>query len=86
MAETTLLQQGVDLMLYGMSTVFVFLALLVLAMTAMSFLVARVDARTGTGSDRTPAPAEGELDGAVLAAITAALHQHRHRRNPSQRP
>lgn len=86
MVETTLLQQGVDLMLYGMSTVFLFLAVLVIAMTTMSFLVARVEARTGTSSDRASAPADGELDGAVVAAITAALHQHRHRRNPSQRP
>jgi oxaloacetate decarboxylase gamma subunit len=86
MAETTLLQQGVDLMLYGMSTVFLFLALLVIAMITMSYLVARVEARTGARSETATSPANGELDGAVVAAITAALHQHRQRRDPSQRP
>ncbi len=86
MAETTLLQQGVDLMLYGMSTVFLFLALLVIAMITMSYLVARVEARTGARSETGTSPANGELDGAVVAAITAALHQHRQRRDPSQRP
>ena len=85
MAENTLLEQGVSLMLYGMSTVFLFLALLVIAMTAMSYLLARF-APPGGSDSATPAAASNELDGAVVAAITAALHQHRQRHDPRQRP
>ena len=75
-AEATLLEQGVDLMIYGMGTVFVFLTLLVLATNVMSRLVRMLERRI-------PAPAEPaaakrrELDPAVVAAITAALHRHR---------
>jgi oxaloacetate decarboxylase gamma subunit len=39
--EPTLLDQGVELMLYGMGTVFVFLAILVVATISMSALVQR---------------------------------------------
>ncbi len=38
---TELLQQGFDLMLFGMGTVFVFLALLVVGTIAMSNIIAR---------------------------------------------
>ena len=84
MAENTLLEQGVGLMLYGMSTVFLFLALLVIAMTAMSYLLARFASPNGSGA--TSAATSNELDDAVVAAITAALHQHRQRKDPRQRP
>lgn len=73
-----ILAQGVELMVYGMGTVVVFLALLVLVTSVMSALVTRyfpepvqpLAARPAAGE--TPAP-----DGEVVAAITAAIHQHR---------
>jgi oxaloacetate decarboxylase gamma subunit len=77
-----IIAQGMELMLYGMGTVFVFLGLLVLATTGMSGLITRyfpqpepppVTARMrGQGN-----AAAGELDPGVVAVITAAIHQHR---------
>jgi oxaloacetate decarboxylase gamma subunit len=76
-----LMAQGVELMLYGMGTVVVFLALLVLVTTFMSQLVNRyfpepepvVPAATAR-----PSPAgAGTVDGRVIAVITAAIQQHR---------
>lgn len=64
---------GLELMLAGMGTVFVFLTALVIATTLMSRLVQRY----------SPAPAPGRSgpgdDGEVVAAITAAIAQHRRR-------
>lgn len=64
--ESTLMNQGLELMLVGMGTVFVFLTLLVIAMSLMASVVARL----------APAVAEGVTDEEV-AAITAAIAAHR---------
>jgi oxaloacetate decarboxylase gamma subunit len=74
--------QGLELMLFGMGIVVLFLGLLVLATAGMSALITRhfpqpeplpVTART-----RTPGkPVAAELDPGVVAVITAAIHQHR---------
>ena len=69
-----LLQQGLELMLAGMGTVFVFLTLLVFATTGMSALVRRFE----------PAPVE-EPDGPTEEEVTAitsaiALHRSKHSR------
>ena len=66
--ENTLLAQGVELMLIGMGTVFVFLTLLVLATTLMSRLVMHFQ----------PAPGD-EPNSDDIAAITAAIAAHRNR-------
>ena len=75
--------QGVELMLYGMGTVVLFLTLLIVATTAMSRLLARyfpeaepVPAQPGHRAVTTPAGQDPNL----VAAITAAIHQHRNRR------
>ncbi len=60
---------GVELMLVGMGTVFVFLTLLVAATTLMSRIVLRIS---------PPPPAvTGDLSEEELAVITAAVHAHR---------
>ena len=56
-------------MLAGMGTVFVFLGLLVAAMTAMAAIVAR----------RQLAPASAGPTDEEIAAIGAAIRQHRQR-------
>ena len=60
------LSAGVELMLVGMSTVFVFLTLLVLAMRAMSALVQRYLPDHDANTEE-------------LAAIASAVHQYRQR-------
>jgi len=73
-----LLNAGVELMLAGMGTVFVFLTLLVVATMGMSALVQRF----------TPVPdaADGGVSAEELAAISAAVHQFRHSSSaPSKR-
>lgn len=64
--QATLLDQGVTLMLVGMGTVFVFLTLLVMAMTGMASIIKNL----------TPTAEEGASDEEV-AAITAAIAIHR---------
>lgn len=69
--QPTLLDQGLTLMLVGMGTVFVFLTVLVAAMTLMARIVKQL----------TPAAeTEGATDEEV-AAITAAISQHRNARS-----
>ena len=75
--DPSLIQQGLELLYFGMGTVVVFLGLLVLFTTLMSWLVQRfgVDAAThapAPGEDSTPSPE-------VIAAISAAIHKHRRR-------
>lgn len=81
-----IIAQGVELMLYGMGTVVVFLGLLVLATFGMSGLITRyfpepelppVTARVRSPGKAAPA----ELDPGVVAVITAAIHQHRNTNN-----
>jgi len=65
--QNELINEGLTLMLAGMGTVFVFLTVLVIAMTLMSRLVARFQpAREGAGT--------GDDE---IAAIAAAITEHR---------
>jgi oxaloacetate decarboxylase gamma subunit len=66
--QATLMDQGVTLMLVGMGTVFVFLTLLVAMMSIMAQVITRL----------TPAAEEAVSDEEV-AAISAAIAQHRNR-------
>lgn len=68
--QATLLDQGITLMLVGMGTVFVFLTLLVIAMSLLASVVRRL---TPSGDDL--------VTDEEVAAITAAVAQHR-ARNP----
>lgn len=80
--QDSLFQQGVDLMLYGMGTVVVFLATLVLATLAMSWFIRRffpepaVAEKYAIADQHPPAYADAKL----LAVIKAALDQHRVKR------
>lgn len=83
----TLMQQGVDLMLYGMGSVVVFLTLLVIAMVLMSGSINRWFPESQAPQEprsRKPSsaarPAAGKVDDRTLAAIKAAIEQHRARR------
>ena len=63
--QGSLLEQGVTLLIAGMGTVFVFLTLLVIAMTLMSAVLRRVQ------------PIDIEVSDEEVAAISAAIRQHR---------
>jgi len=65
--DSSLVNEGLTLMLVGMGTVFVFLTTLVIAMTLMSRLLLRFP----------PEPASAGIPNEEIAAISAAITQHR---------
>ena len=65
------MNEGVELVLMGMGTVFAFLTILVLMTTLMSNLVMRLE------RDEEPAEGQGSIDTVLVAAITAAIGKHR---------
>jgi oxaloacetate decarboxylase (Na+ extruding) subunit gamma len=70
-----LIDQGLELMLFGMGTVVTFLTLLVFATGLMSHIIARyfpVDVETDDSNVPT-AP----VDATLIAVISAAIHKHR---------
>ena len=81
--QASLLTQGLDLMVYGMGTVFVFLALLILVTSLMSRLVGRFFPETPIASKpvkAVPVKAGVAVDAQTLQAIKLAIQQHRARR------
>ncbi len=78
MASTVdpMVMEGVQLMLVGMGTVFVFLTLLVFAVRAMSALILKyfppAPFQTNTG-----AASPGGIPKAHVAAVAAAIEKHR---------
>jgi oxaloacetate decarboxylase (Na+ extruding) subunit gamma len=78
--QARVFEQGLELMLYGMGTVVVFLALLVLATSAMSRLINRYFPEPAP-APAARAPDRGvEQDPQLLAAISVAIHKYRSRR------
>lgn len=84
--QESLLSQGADLMLFGMGTVFFFLAVLVLVTTSMSALVVRFFPEPPAAGPNTPlngAPkgkhtsAIKKVDPKVLKVAQAAIDAHR---------
>ena len=76
----SLISQGLELMLYGMGSVLVFLALLVLVTSLMSSLLGAQDEVTATSP--TSAGLDVAVDPRTLAVISAAVHAHRQRQKP----
>lgn len=77
--EPTLITQGLDLLLYGMGTVFTFLTLLVGITSLMSLAVNRlVSEEAEVVSASAPlATSQGSVEPRIVKAIQAALDQHR---------
>ncbi|MCQ4296384.1 OadG family protein [Pseudomonas stutzeri] len=79
MTPSQLLLEGVELMLFGIGFVFAFLVLLILCIRLMSYLTGRFVSEPAPQVASARA-ANAETDPDILAAIQAAIHQHRARR------
>jgi oxaloacetate decarboxylase gamma subunit len=79
----SLISQGTDLMLYGMGTVVVFLAILVIATSVMSWLIERFFPETPLSDplSSNAEPASASPDARLLAVIKAAVEQYRNPRS-----
>jgi oxaloacetate decarboxylase gamma subunit len=75
MAE--LISDGLELMFAGMGIVFLFLAMLVVAINAMSGLIQRYFPEAPATSMSIPVASNTATDKSHIAAITAAVHQYR---------
>jgi len=85
--------QGIELMLYGMGTVLLFLVLLVYAMRLMSAVLARwfpeplaATVSPRAADDAAQAGDAEVIDPQLLAAIGAAVHTHRRRSHSTRSP
>lgn len=65
--QPSLFNQGLTLMLVGMGTVFMFLTILVAAMSLLALIVKRLTTR----------PADARPNDEEIAAITVAIARHR---------
>lgn len=81
--QDTLIDQGVNLMLYGMGTVFVFLTVMVIATTLMSKLVNKISPEKVIPENKPVTPVANTGQAApspqVLEAIKQAIATHRQR-------
>ncbi|ACE83083.1 OadG family protein [Cellvibrio japonicus] len=77
--QDLLLEQGLELLVYGMGTVFVFLILLVYAVNLMSWIIATYFPEPEPQVAPHPKPniAQHPVDETTLAVIKAAIRQHR---------
>jgi len=76
--EASLISQGIDLMLYGMGTVFTFLTLLVGLTTLMSFTVNRyAKEELITGDSEAHQIHTALVEPKIVKVIQAAIDQHR---------
>ena len=78
---TEMMSSGVELMFAGMGIVFLFLAMLVVAINVMSSLVQRLFPEIPS-LGVTPSVSSG-IDKNIIAAISAAVHQHRSKHKQS---
>ncbi len=73
-----IMAQGVELMFAGMGIVFLFLVMLIFAVKAMAVLVVKYfpEAEVQLANTAPRPVAKNAANGAVTAAISAAVHQH----------
>jgi len=75
--QQTLMQQGVDLLIYGMGTVFVFLTVLVFITLIMSAIVRRFFPDVNDSNVVCGGASASQVPPRIMAAIKAAIKQHR---------
>ncbi len=78
--QDILMQQGIDLMLFGMGSVCVFLTILVIATSMMSSIIQRYfpEPEAPMAPATATAPA-GVNDPRLIAVIQAAIDKHRNK-------
>lgn len=74
-----LLHEGLNLLLYGMGTVIIFLTVLVAVTVLMSALITRFSAADDSSASVSTSPVPSEVDERVLEIIQQAINQHRRR-------
>jgi oxaloacetate decarboxylase (Na+ extruding) subunit gamma len=74
-----LMSTGIELMLTGMGIVYLFLGLLVIALKTMSALVGRYFPEDTADFIAPPVAKPTPNESLVIAAISAAVHQHRNK-------
>ena len=80
MTEPSLVSQGLDLMVFGMGVVFVFLTMLVFVVTAMSKIVNKIaPEQEAVPAPATPAAPTQGVDPQLLKVLSAAVKEHRAR-------
>ncbi len=72
----TIVEQGIDLMLFGMGTVFTFLLMLIVATKTMSALVKLLEGEPVCDSDDSISPLQNTSP-ELIAVISAAIAQHK---------
>lgn len=81
MTQPDLMNEGINLMLFGMGFVIVFLTLLVIATTLMSKIVGRFDSGEPDPVTNRPVAATLKMgpaqDQQLISAISEAIKQHR---------
>lgn len=76
--SANLMQQGIDLMLFGMGSVFVFLTLLVIAVNIMSAFIQKfLPVAPEPEASPVRIASAGVNDPKLIAIIKAAIDQHR---------
>jgi oxaloacetate decarboxylase gamma subunit len=78
--QQSLMQQGFDLLIYGMGTVFVFLTVLVFVTMGMSAVMRRFFPDPVDTTVITESVPVASVSPSVLVAIKAAIEQHRNKR------
>ena len=78
---TEMMSSGIELMFAGMGIVFLFLTMLVVAINIMSALVQRFFPDTHPHTEAVPV--SSGMDKSIIAAISAAVHQHRSKHKQS---
>ena len=87
--QGSIVNQGVELMLFGMGTVLVFLTVLVLSITFMSWALRRyfpvedIHCDIGLAANSSPVGVSGAAneDANLVAVISAAIHRHRSKKS-----
>jgi oxaloacetate decarboxylase gamma subunit len=82
--QGSIVDQGVELMLFGMGTVLVFLSVLVVSITLMSWILRRYfpEAEVPPTVVRSSGALDVTLsDANLVAVISAAIHKHRSKKS-----